>query len=139
MQFGTLAKGPLGVRSFPKDGHRRVTVLHELSHKVEERYAKTQCGRALVYKSSAKTLLRNNTVIRPGASVLTQALTHLRMLNMSSDSVSQNQRPFAAKKVCFCSSAGLGDHRVRGSRTREPLLCMQEPPPCFHFFLHWYL
>lgn len=53
---------------------QRVTVFHELSHKVDGRHTQAPRGRALLCKLVAKMLPRNTTTARPRTLAGAQAL-----------------------------------------------------------------
>lgn len=87
---------------------------------------------------SSKSTAKNNTIVMPRTSVLTQALGsshNAEFVKISSEPESKGSFT-AIQKSLLGSSAGLGGHGARWSKISEPLLCMHEPPHLFHFFLH---
>lgn len=90
------------------------------------------CGKALLYKSLAQTLLRNKTITLAGTSILTHALAlspdaeHINKFMSHPEIQSHRQFQSIQESFCFWNSASLQGCGIRSSRTREPLL-MGEP------------
>lgn len=100
------AKCLFGCCPFPVTGTESDCVIWTVTHdgwKIHQ----GPCDRALLYKSVAKTLLRNNTTVTPRTSALTCALA----LSYDAEYGKKSSEPEpngSVKSFCFCSSVGLG-------------------------------